>query len=284
MTPKKRAIVDASFIRSCPENGSAVRALVDQGYHLVLTDYLVYELCSSGDPKRWSDAANKLAPFSDELECWHHSAKMLRTECETKHPVEEIRDDQITNLLRKQLKKDPSYLPADILQLVGYHGQQRERDTPSAAFRSFTALRPMATSLENAISNKGLKECTPGCAAFVQNRQNVDKIIDMVADLPKSNIVDDNWMSRHIFQSHLALFCDYLRSGAPDIPSLPEGAKKRWINRFHDLDYLTMLSGADAIASQEISGEQRWYREWIYGKSKTHLFYSQTSKSIEQVI
>ncbi len=183
MTPKKRAIVDASFIRSCPENGSAVRALVDQGYHLVLTDYLVYELCSSGDPKRWSDAANKLAPFSDEIECWHHSAKMLRTECETKQPVEEIRDDQITNLLRKQLKKDPSYLPEDILQLVGYHGQQRERDTPSAAFRSFTALRPMATSLENAISNKGLKECTPGCAAFVQNRQNVDKIIDMVGIL-----------------------------------------------------------------------------------------------------
>jgi hypothetical protein len=208
---------------------------------------------------------------------------MLRTECETKQPVEEMRDDQITNRLRQKLKEAPDYLPKDILQLVDHHNQQREQDTPIAAFNMLTDLRPMADSIKHVISNKSLEECTQICIAFVQNRQYVDKIIDSVEDLPDSKTVDDNWMSRHIFQSQLALLCDYIRTGTPDIPKLSEGARKRWINRCHDLDYLTMLSRADAIASQEINGEQRWYREWIYGKSKTHLYYSKKSNSIEQV-
>jgi hypothetical protein len=41
MTQSQTAIVDASFMRSCPEDSSAIGLLVDRGYRIVLTDYLV---------------------------------------------------------------------------------------------------------------------------------------------------------------------------------------------------------------------------------------------------
>jgi hypothetical protein len=52
---------------------------------------------------------------------------------------------------------------------------------------------------------------------------------------------------------------------------LPEGARKRWVNIKHDLDYLISLAFADGIASGETSGEQFHYRRWLYGDRKAFV-------------
>jgi hypothetical protein len=44
-----RVIVDTSFIRSSPPDGSKVRALADAGYRLVVIDNMAFELCSTSN-------------------------------------------------------------------------------------------------------------------------------------------------------------------------------------------------------------------------------------------
>ncbi|MDR1485370.1 MAG: hypothetical protein LBT09_11170, partial [Planctomycetaceae bacterium] len=75
MLQNKRVIIDASFIRACPHDGSWLQNLVDEGATLVLIYTFVYELCSTAVEKRdaqWISSLKKLQPFSEQIEVMGH--------------------------------------------------------------------------------------------------------------------------------------------------------------------------------------------------------------------
>lgn len=274
-------IIDASFMRSCPSDGAWLGRLVERGYDLVVSDHLVFELCSGGHPQQWAVAQRKLAPFVNNVHAWHSTGVMLRIESQTRQPFPHPNFEDSTARLRDLLRSNPGFLRDDIDARTVEAGQIRDIAGPEAVYRSMMALRPSAEPLSRLIRCIQPEAATPHCEAFVQNDNNVRVLFDMDKDFPPDTEVDSNWLTWHVFRAHLAIFCEYIRQGNDDLFVLSEPALRRWVNRTHDCDYVTLLAYGNALASQERSGEQYWFRRWIYGLTRPQLYYNRELDELE---
>jgi hypothetical protein len=54
--------------------------------------------------------------------------------------------------------------------------------------------------------------------------------------------LDATWAAWHHAKAFLAILGDYFRQGKPLFEALGREARKRWVNRKHDLDYLVSLT------------------------------------------
>jgi hypothetical protein len=85
--PKEsRIIVDTSFVRSSPPDGSTFRTLAASDCRLVLIDNMAFELCSTSNQAQWPATQLKLMPYHEAVDCWHHTGVMLRVESEQGRP------------------------------------------------------------------------------------------------------------------------------------------------------------------------------------------------------
>ncbi len=104
----------------------------------------------------------------------------------------------------------------------------------------------------------------------MNNPENIRRFLDVGGgDCPfPLDRLDETWVAWHHAKAFLAILCDYLRQGKPSFESLGREALKRWVNRKHDLDYLISLAYADAIATNETTGEMAHYCRWMYGSTR----------------
>ena len=82
--------------------------------------------------------------------------------------------------------------------------------------------------------------------------------------------VDDTWVLWHFAKSLLVIFCDSLRQGENALKTIPPGLEKRLKNTGQDLNYLTELAFADALASFD-KREMSYYRKWMFDDAKPRL-------------
>jgi hypothetical protein len=266
-------ILDTSFVRSAGSDGRQIRALADRGYRLVLIDNLAFELCSTANRAQWPASQRKLSCCPDSIDCWHHTSVMMREESERGAPYGNPLFQETTQVMRSLLRRGTPYTPDDLEALTRAEQERREGEVMAAMFRAFEQCAANATQFSRAIAGRPLadEQLAIACNGFVNNPENVRKLIGLGDPVFVGARIDDKWVAWHHYKAFLAVLCDYLRQGQPVFAELGEGAKKRWVNIKHDLDYLISLAFADGIASGETAGEQFHYRRWMYGDSKTFI-------------
>jgi hypothetical protein len=270
---RDRLILDASFLRHTCKDGRQINELAKSGSRLVLIDNLAFELCSTANRAQWPASQLKLSHYPDSVECWHHTSVMMRAESEQLSPYGDPLFLETTKAMRDVLRAGSAYTPDDLEAITKAEQDVREGDVMEAMFRAFEECARNAQKFSEQVAGRPLddEETARACYGFVNNRENVTRLLGIGEPILALAGVDENWVTWHHYKAFLAVFCDYLRQGQPVFAKLPDKARKRWINIKHDLDYLISLALADGIASGETSGEQFHYRRWMYGDTKRFI-------------
>lgn len=265
-----RVIIDASYLRASPADGSMLRGLANCGARLVLIDNLVYELCSTENRDQWPASQRKLAACVESIECWEHTAQMLRYEMENRQPYGEPRSEDITQSFRQMLRSEAPYVSPDLDEVIRQSRQQREEDSVPALFRAMDGIASLLSD--------NVRECLRGqppdqigqmCSDVVANETLIRRLTTGGSNPCFPGSIDDSWLAWHHYKAVLCATCEWIRQDCPRFEDLGENARHRWINRKHDLDYLIALSRADAIATAETNGEMLHFCRWMFGNSKT---------------
>lgn len=251
-----RIIIDASYIRGMKADGAPLRAISEQGGRIVITDTLAYELLTS-DHSKWSAARHRLASCRDAIEVWEHVSEMCRVELEENRPYGDPLHSGKTERLRLELAKEPHDMDERIIE-----DWNQEREDSLELLRTLAASQPSFREDLKRIKNKDPhdKEVMQICYDLVNDPENIQLVLKDVVQNP--NKVDCNWILWHLSKSLLALYCDSECRGKDKFKNI---SNKKLANIKHDSDYLILLAFADAIASRETTGEQSYYRRWMFG-------------------
>jgi hypothetical protein len=269
----RKIIVDSSFIRSCPGDGSALRRLVERGARLVLIDNLVYELCSTDNQAQWPASQRKLRPCADALEWWEHTGVMLKAEAEGGQPYGNPLREEPTQVMRDLLQSGTTCIPDDLVVLTQEAREQRESASVPVLFRACEAYAPCVPELAATLRNQGIADAITVCTEFVNDLETIRRCMrDGTSPCPfPAERVDQTWLAWHHYKGMLAFLCEYLRQGSPRFEDLAANVQHRWINRKHDLDYLISLSRADGLATNETAGEMYHFCRWMYAETKVFI-------------
>ena len=81
-----------------------------------------------------------------------------------------------------------------------------------------------------------------------------------------ANRIDSGWFAFHNARATLALIGIFLQKYG-----LTEEPSRKFPNTKLDLEYLALLHYADALASDETSGDMAEMRRWLFGSTKKHI-------------
>ena len=277
-----RIIIDASYIRGMSGDGAPLRAMCEQGGRIVITDTLVYELLTS-DRNQWPAAMTRLVECRDAVEVWKHVPKMLRVELIKNRPYGDPLHRESTERLRFQLANDPQYEPDNLDEIIEQERQRRENSSVPELFQNFAKLSEEPEFKEIVARIKGKsphdEEVVQACYSAINDPKSIRSMVDIIRSVMRNDMdillnpkdVSEKWVIWHYGKSLLTIFCDCGRRGEHEFRTIYEKYKRRLHNIIHDLDYLTLLAFADAIASSETRGEQAYYRRWMFGDGSKPL-------------
>ena len=287
-----RIIIDASYIRGMKKDGAPLRTICEQGGRIVLTDTLFYELCSTSDSNQWSASKRKLVKSRKAIEVWEHVSEMLRVELTKNRPYGNPLHSERTERFREMLAGDPQYEPDDLDERVEKTCQQREDSSVPELFQNFAKLsrepefKEIAASIKDKLPHD--EEVVRIFSVAINDPKIIRSVIDIVRSTTENDMavsldpkdVNEKWVIWHFSRSLLTVFCDCLRRSERTFMRISDKYKKRLYNIIHDLDYLTLLAFADAIASRETKGELFYYRRWMFGDASKSLIRSYEKEQI----
>lgn len=287
-----RIIIDANYIRGMKEDGAPFHAMREQGGRIVITDTLVYELCTS-DRNQWPAAKRRLAAYRDAIEVWKHVYEMCRFELKKNCPYGDPLHRGRTERLRSELANDLQYEPDDMEEIIDKARQEREGPNTPELFRNFAKLnKEFGEKITAKIKDRSPrdKEVVQACYFAINDPKIIRSMIDVVRSVTKSDMavsldtkdVNEKWIIWHYCKSLLTVFCDCGRRGENAFKEISESYKKRLYNITYDLDYLVLLAFADAIASGETKGELSYYSRWMFGDSSKPLISSYEKEQISE--
>ena len=258
-TTNPRIIIDASYIRQ-KSSGAAYRAMCEQGGRIVLTDTLLWELYSTKDTNQWRASMNKLKAGVNAIEVWEHVSPIYKVELEENRPYDNPLHSARTIHWRKVIANDLLRHPDKAL--IDNERRKRESNKIVKLFQDLAHNFSLPKELRKEIRGQaGHKEkVVQKCYFAINDPYNIRSIVDAIKKIMKKDgldvllnpeDVDDTWAIWHFSKSLLVVLCDSLRQGEDTFQKIPEKFKNRLINTKHDLDYLTMLAFADALASCE---------------------------------
>jgi hypothetical protein len=268
-------ILDKNFLQKEDRSTPRLRALALAGCEFVLTDTLIYEICSDERlPNLWPSVQWKLNPFADRLHLWFHTAELVRQEVAQNGPISGPEDADATRHLREWFRSDSVFVPRNLKDIVESASQQREVD-------SMEKVSPMARAvgrlISNAITNDESRNATKNdFAGWFAEHFNDRSLTQWMlracngnADSPENHIPDaenritPDWFAFHNARVTLALIGIFLvKYGLAEEPG------RKFPNTKLDTDYLALLHYADALASDETSGDMADMCRWLYGSIK----------------
>ena len=272
-----RIIIDASYIHGMQKDGAPLRTICEQGGRIVITDTLVYERLTSC-PNQWPETKSRLVACRDAIEVWEHVSEMCKVELKKNRPYGDPLHHDRTEGLRSELANDLQYEPDNLKEIIEKARREREGSNVPELFRNFANLNE---EFKEEITAK-IKDRTPHdkevvqtCYDAINDPKSIRSMVDIIRSVMKNDMdillnpkdVNEKWIIWHYGKSLLTIFCDCGRRGENAFRKISERYKKRLYNIKHDLDYLTLLAFADAIASRETKGEQYYYRRWMFGDS-----------------
>jgi DUF2934 family protein len=271
---RKNVILDKSFLQAESRACRRLRALRQCGCTFILTDTLVYELCTGSRDSLWAEAQRKLFEFADSIEVWQHTGELLRDELAAKSPLRHPVDKELTKRTRHWLGRRTEQVPSDLRSLADAAHQQREVDSVEALVRMCRTFCGICAEPYDQIRRhlgQG-KNLGPQMDALVNDERILKRWIHLKHGNPEATDVylkdaehglAPEWFAYHEARSSLALWCVFmLKYGEKDIPG------KEFRNTKLDADYATLLHYADALATNETSGSLADICSWLYRGSK----------------
>jgi hypothetical protein len=219
----------------------------------------------------------KLFPFADRLHVWFHTSELLRREVANKTHVNGPEDGKATHTLRDWFRSGQVYVPDDLNEIVKKANQQREID-------SMEKVAPMARCFGKMIAEAaecgGIHKLTKDdLAAQVRDNLSDERLIRWAIracygnpnspenHIPDAeNIVNSAWFAFHNARATLALIGIFLQKYG-----LTEHPGRKFPNTKLDMEYLALLHYADALASDETSGDMADMCNWLYGSTKKRI-------------
>jgi hypothetical protein len=270
----RKVILDKSFLQAESRSCRRLRALRQCGCTFVLTDTLVYELCTGSRNTLWSEAQRKLWEFADTIEVWRHTGELLKGEITMQVPVELPLDDDLTARTRYWFQKRTEQAPEDLRSIADAAHQQREVDSVEALIRLCRTLCEIYVDPYRQIRRDlaAGKVLGPQMDNLVNQERMVRLWVQRAHGRPEANDVyikgaedglGPQWFAYHHARSSLALWCVFmLKYGEKDTPG------KEFRNTKLDADYAALLYYADALATNETSGSMADMCSWLYRGSK----------------
>ena len=267
----RRVILDKSFIQTESKESRRLHLLSDAGCVFILTDMLIYELCTDSLTTQWPSTQRKLFPFADRIEVWRHTAELLKSEITDQTPIISPIDRESTDRVRVWFKGGKVYVPGNLPAIGKSAFQQREVDTVDALIsdcRRLCAIDPTYTakilkggepakaSLANLMGRKDLTE-------FLIKRDHGNPEDQELYINGAEQGLGSEWFAYHNARSTLALYCVFMsKYGLANMPGRDFRHTKL------DSDYAALLNYADGLATNETSGSLADVCEWLYGGAK----------------
>jgi len=126
----KRVILDASFVRGCPTDGTWLTELAKRFDRLIVIDTLGYELCSTDNLQQWPAALRKFQPVKENIDVWVHTSTMLKFESKKRMAYQDPRDETNSQRLRDAIKAQQA-IDWEQAELNGFKAQ-REIISPAS--------------------------------------------------------------------------------------------------------------------------------------------------------
>ncbi len=297
MSSRRLVILDKNFLQSEDRTMPRLRALARCGCEFVLIDTLIYELCSDSRlANLWQSIQKKLFPFAERCHLWFHSSELLRQEVVSNGPVVGPEDEQATRSFREQLRAGQVYVPPNLKQIVKEAYQQREIDSMQQVAPMARAFGEMIVKIaasagfpklgkdelgrwvrDNFDDQRLIKWAIRACYGrklpvlcrlvrwAIRACYGTPKLPDNF--IPEAEIrVTSSWFAYQNARVTLALIAIFLSKYG-----LTEQPGKKFPNTKLDLEYLAILGYADALASDETSGDMADMCEWLYGSTKKRI-------------
>lgn len=269
MSTQRIVLLDKNFIQKRRMDRRLGR-IVACGCSIVLSDNVVYELCSDRDAGRWAEAQQKLFDFAGNLVFWRHTAELLRSERDTGKPATPI-DEGATEQLRQWFKSRQVYVPQDRESLVAEASQQREGDTYGELAKHARNIGRLWPDFVCELRRRWIasEDVSPLCRSFLNVRDRINQYVrnehgdsaDQETYISGAELgLDESWFTFHHARSILALTCVFLGKYGFD-----NQASKSFPNTMLDANYLALLNYADGIATDETTGDLASMLDWLYG-------------------
>lgn len=267
----KRVILDKSFLQAETQSGDRLRLLRDCGATFVLTDTLIYELCTDTRTTQWPATQRKLFPFADSIEVWWHVSDLLKQEIVRQRPVESPVDRETTERVRQWFRGGEVYVPPNLVELGKVAHQEREKDSVDSLIEScqeFCRISPEYTQKiqHGGPEAKALLRDLMSCEELVKWRVRNDHGKSADTELyiqGAENGLGAEWFAYQHAKSSWALCCHFMSKYG-----LNNQSGRDFIHTKLDSDYVVLLHFADALATNETSGSLASICEWMHGKSK----------------
>jgi hypothetical protein len=271
---RKAVILDKSFVQAEGKQCRRLRALREGGCVFVLTDTLLYELCTGKRDTMWLEVQRKLFDFPDDIEVWRHTAELLKEELDQKRPVLGPYSEELTERTRDWFRSRQQYAPPDLKEVCRQAEQQREQASVESLIKMCRTLAGMAAevckNLQYAVSHR--EDVSRFCHLSVNDPRLLHWLIRLKHGVPTEqdiylpgaeNGLDERWFAYHEARCHLALFCVFMvRYGECGTPGIDFCHTKL------DADYLALLHYGDGLATNETSGSMADMCSWLYGRTK----------------
>ena len=279
-TTNPRIIIDASYIREASD-GEPFRAICAQGGRIVITDTLIWELATADDSPQLRPSMKKLKASVNAIEIWRHGPVMWREELEKNCPYGDPLSPEVTELWQTYIATENGSMLQDLEAPSEQEKQTREGKSIIGFFQNLACDFSLSGEFRKAIESQpgDKKEVVRHCFDAVNDPDNIRSAIRAIIKeaveedldvLVTPEDVDDTWVIWHFAKSLLVIFCDSLRRGENALKKIPPGLEKRLKNTGQDLNYLTELAFADALASFD-KREMSYYRKWMFDDAKPRL-------------
>lgn len=270
-TAKKRIILDKSFLQAEGRGSRRLLQLRDAGSVFILTDTLMHEIATDRNRDQWAAAQRKLFPVWDCIECWEHSADLLKSEIARGAPLMTPVYVKGTKFWTNQFRGRSVYFPGNLEEVGHDTTAQREVDTVEALIedcRSFWEARPKYA--------KKIHKGDVETVALLRDPTFLDRFArwrvakdhndpdDKELYIPGAEGgLGPDWFAYHNARGFVALCCHFISKYG-----LKNSQGKDFAHTYLDSDYLVLLNYADALATDETSGSLANLIESIHGDSK----------------
>jgi hypothetical protein len=269
--------LDKSFIQAESANAKRILALRKAGAVFVLTDTLIYELCTDSksknpkNPKIWPSVQKKLFHVADAIEVWHHTSHLLKQEIEKHKPVAGPVDHHATEGMREWFRGGQVYVPENLEELKSSHKQLREKEAVAALISDCQRFcERMPEQVEKLHRNRAGVESIVRMKEWlnhqiIREHGNADDLEQYIRGAEDS--LGPEWFTYHFQQGVLALMGVFiLKYGLKNQPyDLKNQPVKDFVHTKLDSDYVTLLHYADALATNETSGSLADMCRWVHG-------------------
>ncbi|MDB6031973.1 MAG: hypothetical protein JWM16_2311 [Verrucomicrobiales bacterium] len=269
----RKVILDKGFLQAEKRESPLLHALSNAGAQFVLTDTLIYEICSGSRPNEWTVAQRKLFPFHDKVEIWLHASELLEFEIRQQSPIKSPVSEELTDRVRNWFRSGLEYAPSTLRALAQHEFSRREGGTADNVFKFCQAFAQISPEYSKRCRIASKNNVNVLAADLVSRQELVQTVARWCHGEPSNpdtfikeaqNGLTCEWFAFHHARSAIAVALIYIRHFTTlTVPS------EDFRHTVVDADYITLMHYADALATNETSGHMSSLTKWLLDSSKT---------------